>query len=339
MKFEVRALRGDAMVSMIIDAVSEREARQQAQQQRLKPVSVRRIAAAGPLAGRRHDFSLLLFSQELLTLLEAGLSVFEALETLHEKEKRPFARSVLASVLARLSEGKPLSTAFGEMPELFPALYTSIIRTAERTSNLPQSLSRYVEYQTRLDGVRAKIASASIYPMVLAVVGAAVMLFLLGYVVPRFAVVYQGTGRELPALSALLLAWGTWVGQHQAIALLGVVGTGAGLGAAVRSLRRGGAFLRWCARLPGMRERIHAYQLARFYLTLACCWRAACRSSRRWNSSMHCCRRSFDRQPRAAPPGSRAARACLPRWNRKRCPRPWSPACCGSANNRAAWAK
>ncbi|QOK98997.1 type II secretion system F family protein (plasmid) [Ralstonia pseudosolanacearum] len=269
MKFEVRALHGDAMVSVIIDAVSEREARQQAQQQRLKPVSVRRIAAAaGPLAGRRHDFSLLLFSQELLTLLEAGLSVFEALETLHEKEKRPFSRSVLASVLARLSEGKPLSTAFGEMPELFPALYTSIIRTAERTSNLPQSVSRYVEYQTRLDGVRAKIASASIYPMVLAVVGAAVMLFLLGYVVPRFAVVYQGTGRELPALSALLLAWGTWVGQHQAIALACFVGGGAGLGAAVRSLRRGGAFLRGCARLPGMRERIHAYQLARFYLTL-----------------------------------------------------------------------
>lgn len=269
MKFEIRALNGDAMMSIAIDAVSEHEARLQAQRQMLKPVSVRRVASAGnPLSSRRHDFSLLLFSQELLTLLEAGLSVFEALEALHEKEKRPFARSVLGSLLTRLSEGKPLSAAFGEMPELFPALYTSIVRTAERTSNLPQSLSRYIDYQTRLDGVRAKIASASIYPLVLAVVGAAVMLFLLGYVVPRFAVVYQGTGRELPALSALLLAWGTWVGQHQVVALLSFLGTGIGLALAVLSLRRGGAFLRWCAQLPGMRERIHAYQLARFYLTL-----------------------------------------------------------------------
>ena len=86
------------------------------------------------------------------------------------------------------------------------------VRTDVRTL----ALARYLEYETRVRAVRHKVASAAIYPAILMVVGLAVALFLLGYVVPRFAAVYQGSGRPLPWASSLLLAWGQFASAHAA---------------------------------------------------------------------------------------------------------------------------
>ncbi|MBC3886572.1 type II secretion system F family protein [Undibacterium griseum] len=116
-------------------------------------------------------FSLLLFSQELLSLLNAGLTIVEALEVLLDKEQSQNTRAILSSVLNGLSEGKRFSQVLSEQEEYFPVLFVGIVQASESTSNLPASLARFVEYQQRIDAVRNKIISSLIYPIILFVVG------------------------------------------------------------------------------------------------------------------------------------------------------------------------
>lgn len=270
MQYEVRALGRDKLDTVLVDALNEADACRQVAARALQPLSARPLSRIPWLKrpGRKPVFSLLLFSQELLALLEAGLSVVEALDALAEKERRPDARHILVRLIEHLRQGKSLSAALAGMPEAFPPLYVGIVRAAERTSSLPESLGRYIDYQVRLDTVKSKVLSASIYPAILLVVGTLVTLFLLGYVVPRFTAVYQGTGRQLPWLSALLMHWGTLVAEHGAA----VTGTGfvgvVGIFLAGRELFRQGRLESLLQRIPGLADTIQTFQLARLYLTL-----------------------------------------------------------------------
>jgi general secretion pathway protein F len=175
---------------------------------------------------------------------------------------------VLERLLAGLREGKRLSTVLAAQPALFPPLYVGIVRAAEGTSDLPRALERYIEYQQRIDIVRAKVVSASIYPAILLCVGGGVSIFLMSYVVPRFAEVYQGAGRTLPWMSRLMLDWGQFAGRHAGGLLIGFAATVALAAWGIRrTLRRGGA-ARLLAKLPGIGERARIYELSRLYLTL-----------------------------------------------------------------------
>lgn len=212
---------------------------------------------------RKPKFPLLLFSQELLALLEAGLNLSECIEVLHAKESSPQLKAALASVLSLLSEGKSFSDALGKAPECFPPIYTATIRAAERSGYLPQALERFILYQTQFDALRKRVASASVYPCALLVIGCLVTLFLLGYVVPRFSAVFDSSQRDLPWLSEILLATGRAVNNHLEWI---VIGGALVLGSLAFALIQGGrqvgdAILN----LPWLSERAHEFQMARFY--------------------------------------------------------------------------
>ncbi|XLZ72500.1 type II secretion system F family protein [Massilia sp. SR12] len=268
MQFDVRTLSPEMVIGqLVIDGRDEADARRQVEARGLF-VSAIAPRRAGLRAGKAKALSLVLFSQELLALLNAGLGVVEALEALLEKEAAPATRGVLERMLAGLREGQRFSTVLGEQPQLFPPLYVGIVKAAEGTSDLPRSLERFIDYQQRVDLVRTKLVSAAIYPCILLLVGGGVSLFLIGYVVPRFAEVYQGAGRNLPWMSQMMLAWGQFAAAHTAPLLTGI---GAALGGAVlgvRRLVRSGAMARWLGRLPGVGERVRIYELSRLYLTL-----------------------------------------------------------------------
>jgi general secretion pathway protein F len=265
MQYEVRALSPDAAVEQLsIDALDEADARRQVEARGLFVAAIRRRAGARAAGG----ISLVLFSQELLALLSAGLGVVEALEALLEKEANPALANVLGRLLAGLREGKRFSSVLAEQGDRFPPLYIGIVKAAEGTSDLPRSLARYIDYQQRIDGVRAKIVSAAIYPTILLLVGGGVSAFLITYVVPRFAEVYQGAGRNLPFMSRVLLGWGQFAANHTSILLAGVAVLAALLVLAVRRMRARGGFAGVLARLPGFGERVRIYELSRLYLTL-----------------------------------------------------------------------
>jgi len=269
MQFAVRTLAPDLSISnVLIDALDEADARRQVEAKGLF-VSAIEPQRGGALArARAGKLSLVLFSQELLALLTAGLGVVEGLEALQEKEGNDGTRGVIERLLAGLREGKRFSAVLAEQPDLFPPLYVGIVRAAEGTSDLPRSLERFIDYRQRIDTVRAKIVSASIYPLILLGVGAGVSMFLIGYVVPRFAEVYQGAGRNLPWLSQVMLNWGQFAAQHMGTLGLIVLALAAAAFVAVRQMLASGALARLVARLPGIGERVRIYELARLYLTL-----------------------------------------------------------------------
>jgi len=268
MQFAVRTLAPDLSITRLtVDALDEADARRQVEARGLFVSAVEPVRS-GWRRGRGGKLSLVLFSQELLALLTAGLGIVESLEALLEKEANPATRAVLERLLAGLREGKRFSSVLAEQPDLFPPLYIGIVRAAEGTSDLPRSLSRFIDYQQRIDTVRAKIVSAAIYPVILLCVGAGVSLFLMTYVVPRFAEVYQGAGRDLPWMSKMMLQWGQFAAGHTVMLLAGLAGAAVLAVLAWRRLTRDGGLARLLARLPGIGERVRIYELSRLYLTL-----------------------------------------------------------------------
>lgn len=270
MRFEIKALRNkEGVTALQLEAASENDALLQAKGQGYAVLSVRQKESfSGWLLKRRGSFPLVLFSQELLSLLDAGLSLIEAMEALSEKEQRGETQKILEQLIAHLYEGQPLSAALDQFPAVFPTLYVATVRASERTGDLSEALARYVAYQTQLDVVRKKIVGASIYPALLMVVGGLVLLFLMGYVVPKFSKIYEGTGTDLPWLSSVLLSWGSLLEQNGAAVGLGLSIV---LAAAVYGLSRASVRRRLVAKLwqiPALGERMRLYQLARCYRTL-----------------------------------------------------------------------
>lgn len=270
MRFQVRAFaRTGDVVTLSVEAASADAALRVAAVDAADVLSVRPQVSLRPWARpAQRRFPLVLFSQELLALLDAGIGLVEALQALCEKEQRPEVRHSLQNILLRLKEGQAFSLALEAAGDVFPPLYVAMVRASEKTGALGDALGRYVGYQSQVDAVRKKIVSASIYPVLLLGAGAVVILFLLAYVVPRFATVYEGADHTLPLLSRLLLEWGRMLQAHGALALGVLVALGAGgLYAATRPSARA-ALLRAVWRIPALGERMAVYQLARFYRTL-----------------------------------------------------------------------
>jgi general secretion pathway protein F len=261
------------IVDQLLEAHDLERAREQLTQLGLRAISITpenlwHAPLQRWLGGGRVNFSVLMFSQELLALLNAGLGIVESTEALYEKEADAARRQVFEKLLHDLRGGKRFSVALQEQALVFPPLYVGVVRAAEGTSDLPQALQRYVDYQKRIETVRSKVVSASIYPAILCSVGLLVSLFLMVYVVPRFAEVYQGAGRELPFMSALMLSWGRFAAEHTGVLLLmlgGAVLAALGLWQHFQKL---GGWVVLLARLPKIGERVRIYELSRLYMTL-----------------------------------------------------------------------
>jgi len=273
MEFDVRALNSGQQISAFkLEAIDSDHAKAQLHAQGLVALSLKPASVWGngklTIRSNGKQFDLLLFSQELLALVSAGLSVVEALDALLDRATQLTARSVLQRVRDALQQGQRLSVALSQQPEFFPPLFVGIVQAAEGTSDLPRALDRYVAYETRLQTLRHKAISAAIYPSILFSVGFAVALFLLGYVVPRFSAVYQSSSRPLPWASQILLAWGQFAAKYAEVMAVAVVVAVLGMVWAFKWLKESGQWMRLLGCLPGVRNRIEILVLTRLYLTL-----------------------------------------------------------------------
>jgi len=221
----------------------------------------------GPSPRSRSRFPLRLFSQELAVLLGAGIPLLEGLVTLREKESALLVSNALDAVIASLNSGHPLSEALGSQPACFGALFVAVVHSSERTGQLEQALREHAAYLAWVDALRDKLVSASIYPLTLVIAGMSVIVFLLLFVVPRFASILEGVGGELPATSRLLIDIGRLSGDHPwatiAVALSLLL---APLLAWQNTTLRGWVAARlW--RLPLLGPKLHLLALAQFYRT------------------------------------------------------------------------
>ncbi|GAB3094094.1 type II secretion system F family protein [Lysobacter terrae] len=222
-----------------------------------------------PSRPARVAYSQTVFLQEALTLLRAGLTIVEVIEALDRKEANAGFRQVLARVLVRLREGASFSQALAHETDLFPPVLIAGVAASETSGGLANTLERYLAYDAKINQIRRKVAASTIYPMLLMVVGGAVILFLISYVLPKFSVILDGSGRGVGGATALLLACGQWIQSHWlgfAMLLAGAVSAIAWICTSATGRRM---LLERATRLPVLSGIFQTLGLSRLYRTLA----------------------------------------------------------------------
>lgn len=151
--------------------------------------------------------TFLIFNQQFLTLIRAGLPILSSLELLAKRQKDANLRSQLEDVAARVKTGESISSAF-EAQGGFPLVYTTTLLAGERSGNLEEVLQRFLDFQRVSLSFRKKLKASLIYPAFLIVMVIGLFIFLITFVVPRFAQLYDQLGTKLPGLTVFLLELG-----------------------------------------------------------------------------------------------------------------------------------
>ena len=263
MRYRVRACLAGVVDIVEIDALDEADVHRQLAARAGVALRVTPVRAAA-----RGGFDSALFATELAELLDAGLEIAEALEALTEAARDATSTHVCERLLQGLRTGASFSQSLAAMPEHFPALFVGLVRASEHSSGVLEALRRWADYRQRHDALRTRITSALVYPALLLTVGGGVSLFLIGYVVPRFATAYRGTTANLPWLSRQMMAAGEALAAHRvefAVVLVLVLAT---LVQSVRHAARTGRLESALARLPGIGARVTQFRLSQLHLTL-----------------------------------------------------------------------
>ena len=167
------------------------------------------------LTGSRRKAKLetfIIFNQQFLTLIKAGLPILGSLEMLAKSQKNSAFAGQLQNVAARVRTGESISAAF-EAQGGFPVIYTTTLLAGERSGNLEEVLGRFLSFQRISLTFRKKLTASLIYPALLITLVFGLFIFLITFVVPRFATLYDQLGTNLPGLTLLLLKIGTGA-QH-----------------------------------------------------------------------------------------------------------------------------
>lgn len=164
------------------------------------------LAGAGKAKKVKLD-TFLVFNQQFLTLIRAGLPILGAIDLLARRQKLPHFRAQLEDVAIRVKNGESISESF-EAQGGFPIVYTTTLLAGERSGNLEEVLQRYLDFQRVSLTFRKKLTASLIYPAVLIVMVVLLFIFLITFVVPRFAELYEQLGTKLPAITSFLLELG-----------------------------------------------------------------------------------------------------------------------------------
>src|SRR5690348_12392242 len=162
--------------------------------------------------------TFLIFNQQFLTLIKAGLPILGSLEMLAKSQKNPVFSQQLQNVAARVRTGEPISSAF-EAQGGFPLMYTTTLLAGERSGNLEEVLGRYLSFQRVSLAFRKKLQSSLIYPALLVTLVTGMFIFMITFVVPQFAKLYDQIGTSLPSMTLLMLAIGRGA-QHYILYIL-----------------------------------------------------------------------------------------------------------------------
>jgi len=218
----------------VAQAVSEQEVRDRFAQQGYLIYSIRpRRTARGlstevSLLGRRKKLNLekfLIFNQQFVTLIRAGLPILKGLDLLADRLTDPKLGPHIKSVRDEVRKGTLLSEAF-RMQGVFPKIYVTSVMAGEKSGSLAEVLDRYISYQKLALAVRKKIMVSLLYPAVLIFLVLCLMVFLVTFVVPNFAQLYSSMSAQLPAITQVLIAVGTTARNYVLLFFAALVAAG-----------------------------------------------------------------------------------------------------------------
>jgi len=188
----------------------------------VKPKS---LLSGGAIRGKKiRGSTFLIFNQQFLTLLKAGLPILGSLDLLIKRQKDNYFRSLLQNVRERVKGGELLSEAFSAQ-NVFPKIYTTTLMAGEKSGNMEEVLTRYINFQRLALTFKKKLLVSLVYPTLLVSVVLIMFVFLVTYVVPQFAKLYQDLNAQLPAITVLMLSIGTHAQQYApvGVVVLGLV--------------------------------------------------------------------------------------------------------------------
>jgi type IV pilus assembly protein PilC len=251
---------------------SEREVRERFIQQGYLVYWVKNRSLVGGWFSRRRSpikkDQFVIFNQQFLALIKAGLPILKALELLAKRQRNLHFKSMLENVQQRVKSGELLSDAFAAQGSV-SGIYTTTLLAGERSGNLEEVLGRYIAFQRVTLAFRKKLLSSLVYPAVLVTALIIMLTFLMGYVVPQFADLYNSLNAKLPEITVFMLAIGTAIRQYYYVILLTLIGIILGTWTWVRSERGSRTLDAFRYRMPVFGSVWMKYQIAMFSRTLA----------------------------------------------------------------------
>jgi len=201
------------LVQQVEHGYSEADVRERFTQQGylvywVKPQGIFSGGRVGLSRGKLKQNPFVIFNQQFLTLIKAGLPILTALELLIKRQKDSTLRPLLENVRDRVKSGELLSDSFAAQG-VFPKMYTTTLMAGEKSGNMEEVLNRYISFQRLSMTFRKKLFVSLVYPTLLIVVVTIMVLFLVTYVVPEFAKLFNNLGATLPTPTVIMLAVGT----------------------------------------------------------------------------------------------------------------------------------
>ena len=225
-----------------VEAQSRAEAFRKLDSQRLQPISLvqqdsietngaRPPAGYEPVATRNIRLSgsqIILFTEEMSDLLDAGLQLEPALRVMESRNELSSIKAVASALRQQVREGSSLSNALRLVSPSFGDLFCNLVAAGELSGSLPHLLRRQATFLVTMDDLRKKVVSALIYPAMIFVLGIGLMFLFMGYLVPQLTALFAKTGRDLPLLTKILVQTSSVFSNYWWAILGSIVGGGVG---------------------------------------------------------------------------------------------------------------
>ena len=212
------------IVERQVQAASARAAQEELRRQGLFVFEARRGGTAlRNLFPARRSVStekFLLFNQELLALVRAGLPIIQGFDIMLERQKDPVFREVVSDIREKIKSGVALSDAFASYGDMFPPIYATSLRAGERSGDLEGVLKRFLRYQKIIVNLRKRVVSALIYPAVLLVLMTGLIFVMLTFVIPSFSEFFSGFDAELPLVTRMLIGFASGLRNNLILTLV-----------------------------------------------------------------------------------------------------------------------
>jgi type IV pilus assembly protein PilC len=214
------------VLEQVETGVSEHDIRERLAQQGFLVYSVKgqqRLFSLGLRRARKkiRNDEFIIFNQQFLTLIKAGLPILKSLELLAKRQRNAYFKSMLESIQQRVKSGELLSDAFAAEGSV-STIYTTTLLAGERSGNLEEVLGRFITFQRMTLSFRKKLMSSLWYPALLISALAVMLTFLMTYVVPQFADLYSQLNAQLPSITMFMLGIGTGIRQYYYLILGGI---------------------------------------------------------------------------------------------------------------------
>ncbi|HHG8502032.1 TPA: GspF family T2SS innner membrane protein variant LspF [Legionella pneumophila] len=268
--YQYQALKVNGSISKgVIEADSERHARQLLREQGLIPTQVQTLTQqrAASSKSKVSAADLALLTRQLATLLAAGIPVEESLRGVSEQTEKDKVRELIIGVRSKVLEGYGLAQAMAQYPNAFPELYRATVGSGEQTGRLDVVLEKLADYTEKQQQTRQKVQQALIYPLLMIIVSTAIVSFLLTFVVPKIIDVFTESGQTLPPMTQLLINLSQFIKSYGFYSLVTIIVALIGFKKSLSNIKIKTAWHQFMLKLPIVSYLVKTINVARYIHT------------------------------------------------------------------------